>query len=182
MSKLERGLWKYNTWFHQILDFANSFDWSISWSPLANQIADLLAECGAERMVSFIGDFLLPWIVRSCMFCICSCLILVQCSYFASVVRFSFDHSLYFGRISHPSLVFNIDINDELISHKKKGCKDHWYHLLLIIIIFLIGNDKGIYWLKKEVQEKDEESSHQRKTKLQGNKYKKIQSKNKQTL
>ena len=35
---------------------------------------------------------------------------------------------------------------------------------------------------KKDVQEKDEESSHQRKTKLQGIKYKKIQSKNKQTL
>ena len=35
---------------------------------------------------------------------------------------------------------------------------------------------------KKDVQEKDEESSHQRKTKLQGIKYKKIQSKNKQTF
>ena len=35
---------------------------------------------------------------------------------------------------------------------------------------------------KKDVQEKDEESSHQRETKLQGIKYKKIQSKNKQTL
>ena len=35
---------------------------------------------------------------------------------------------------------------------------------------------------KKEVQEKDEESSHQRKTKLLGIKYKTIQSKNKQTL
>ena len=35
---------------------------------------------------------------------------------------------------------------------------------------------------KKEVQEKDEESSHQRKTKLQVIKYKKIQRKNKRTL
>ena len=68
------------------------------------------------------------------MFCICSCLILVQCSYFASVVRFSFDHSLYFGRISHPSLVFNIDINDELISHKKRAAKTIGtiYYLLLL--------------------------------------------------
>ena len=35
---------------------------------------------------------------------------------------------------------------------------------------------------KKEVQEKDEESFHQRKTKVQRIKYKKILSKNKQTL
>ena len=35
---------------------------------------------------------------------------------------------------------------------------------------------------KKEVQEKDKESSHQRKTKLQGNKCEKIQSRNKQLL
>ena len=35
---------------------------------------------------------------------------------------------------------------------------------------------------KKEVQEKDKESSHQRKTKPQGIKNKKIQSKNKQSL
>ena len=35
---------------------------------------------------------------------------------------------------------------------------------------------------KKEVQEKHEESSHQRKTRLQVIKYKKIQRKNKRTL
>ena len=54
-------------------------------------------------------------------------------------------------------------------------------HVVFFFFFFDRKRQRDIL-IKKEVQEKDEESSHQRKTKLQGNKYKKIQSKNKQTL
>ena len=52
---------------------------------------------------------------------------------------------------------------------------------LIFFFFFWLETTKE-YIDKKDVQEKDEESSHQRKTKLQGIKYKKIQSKNKQTF
>ena len=48
--------------------------------------------------------------------------------------------------------------------------------------VLLIGNDKGIYWTKKEVQEKDEKSSHKRKLNYKNTKIRKYIEKQVSTL
>ena len=49
-------------------------------------------------------------------------------------------------------------------------------------LFFFIGNDEEIYWKKKEVQEKDEKSSHQRKLNYKNTKTRKYTVKQVNTL
>ena len=53
---------------------------------------------------------------------------------------------------------------------------------LYYVFFFFIGNDKEIYWKKKEVQENDEKSSHQRKLNYKNTKTRKYTEKQASTL
>ena len=57
-TKKERGPWKFDGWFCQIIDISSELGCFFSWGPcLSNHVIDALAKCEARNMVSFVGDF-----------------------------------------------------------------------------------------------------------------------------
>ena len=63
VAKMERGLWRLDGWLCQIFDIFTKLGWSIQWVlHSANQVVDELAKRGAKQLISFVGDYLPPWV------------------------------------------------------------------------------------------------------------------------